>query len=299
MARKIFKWIAIGLGLVVGLVVIAGIVVFFISNGRMNKRYDIATANLSIPSDETSIEEGARLVAIRGCVDCHGDNFGGEMILDDPAFGTFYASNITSGSGSATASYIPADWDRVIRHGVGRDGMPVLVMPSTDYFRISDEDLEMMIAYLEALPPVDQSWPESTVGPLARVLITTGQIDLAAEVIDHNNPPPANIVAEVSANYGEYLATTCTGCHGFDFSGGPILGAPPENPAPANLTPAGNLANWTQDDFINTLRTGTTPEGKQLNPAYMPWPIADRMTDDELAALWLYLSTLEPVATDS
>lgn len=47
-----------------------------------------------------------------------------------------------------------------------------------------------------------------------------------------------------------------------------------------------------QEAFINTLRTGTTPEGKVLDQQVMPWPIAHRMSDDELAAIWLYLSSL-------
>lgn len=63
----------------------------------------------------------------------------------------------------------------------------------------------------------------------------------------------------------------------------------------ANLTPAGNLGHWTYEGFATALRTGITPDGKVLDPAVMPWPMALEMTDTELEALWLYIRSLPPV----
>ncbi len=40
------------------------------------------------------------------------------------------------------------------------------------------------------------------------------------------------------------------------------------------------------------MRTGTTPDGRSLNPAFMPWPEYARMTDDDLTALFVYLQSL-------
>ena len=71
-------------------------------------------------------------------------------------------------------------------------------------------------------------------------------------------------------------------------------GSAPGDPRSANLTPAGNLANCTVDDVKTALRSGMTPEGKVLDPAVMPWPIAAQMTDVEIEALWLYLQSLPP-----
>lgn len=62
------------------------------------------------------------------------------------------------------------------------------------------------------------------------------------------------------------------------------------------MTPSGDLGHWTFDDFATTVRTGQTPEGKVLDPSVMPWPIATRMTDVELEALWLYLQSLPTAA---
>jgi cytochrome c553 len=292
MTRKIMKWIGIVL---VGVVGIVSATLAIITNRKANVVYAIETAALSIPTDEASIAAGERVVAIRGCADCHGDDFSGDIVVDDAALGTFYAPNLTGSSDSVTVDYTPDDWDRAIRHGVGRDSKALWLMPSTDYYRISDRNLELMIAYLESLPAVDQ--PELAVkpGPLGIALTALGQIEFAANLIDHDTPAPANVTAEVSVEYGSYLATTCTGCHGQDFSGGPIVGLPPEFPPAANLTPAGDLGNWDQAAFINTLRTGVTPEGKTLNPEYMPWPITLQMTEDELSAIWLYLSSVPAI----
>jgi mono/diheme cytochrome c family protein len=265
--RTVLKWI----GRVV-LVFLAGAVVavlwaFLTSNAQANKEYDVETAELSIPTDAESIAEGKRLVAIRACGDCHGADMGGMLLVEDPALGAFYGTNISGGEGSPVAGYTPREWDLAIRHGVGPDNKPLVFMPSTDYYRISDEDLAMMIAYLESVPEVDQSWPEQKVGPMARALVAAGQLPFSADLIDHSVAPPESVTKEVSAEYGEYLATTCTGCHLPNFSGGETFpGAPPETPPSANLTPAGHLGSWTQEDFIRTMRTGVTPEGHELNP---------------------------------
>lgn len=297
--RKILKWLGIFLGAIVGLLVIAFVALTVISNRKANVAYAVAPAELSIPTDAASIAEGERLVAIRACTDCHGADFSGGVFLDDAALGTVYAENLTGGENSPTRDYTPADWERAIRHGVNREGKPLWIMPSTDYYRITNRDLEKMIAYLESLPAVDQSepYPDVELGPLGTALVASGQLAFAAELIDHTVPAQADIKAEVSAEYGEYLAMTCTGCHRPDFTGGPLPGAGPDDVPAANLTPAGDLGNWTQEDFINTLRTGVTPEGKTLDPQVMPWPITHRMSDDELAAVWLFLSSLEAKPT--
>ena len=299
MFKKILKWIGVILAVLVGLLIIAGIASLLVSRVRGNKTYDVTAANMTIPTDEASIMEGARLTAIRACSECHGDNFEGILLFEDPAMGSFYTSNISGGEGSEVGSFTAADWDRAIRHGVGPDDKPLIAMPSAEYSGISDEDLALMIAYLQSLDAVDNSLPESSLGPLGTVLVAVGLLPYAAADIDHDTPPPVSVNREVSAEYGGYLAATCTGCHQPDFSGGSQVGAPADSTPPANLTPAGHLGNWTQEDFINTLRTGTTPEGNVLDADEMPWPITLLMTDDELVAIWLYLSGLDPVALDS
>ena len=65
---------------------------------------------------------------------------------------------------------------------------------------------------------------------------------------------------------------------------------PPPGP---DLTQSGELGGWTEQDFINTIRQGVTPDGDTLDSEEMPWDYYTRMTDDELKAIWMYLQTLE------
>ena len=294
--NKILKWLGIVLAGLLGLVVLAALLGYIASEQRLNRSYDVAIETLPLPSAAADLEEGRRLAHIRGCIDCHGQDFGGTTLIEDSMLGSFYAPNLTGGAGSATADFTPEDWARAVRHGIGPDGKALKFMPSIDYAGLSDQDLGRIVAFLQAAPAVDRDTPEITLGPLGRALFLANQIPLlSAELIDHSVRAPRSVTPQVSAAYGAYLATTCTGCHQPDFAGGPVPGSAPGDPPSANLTPSGNLANWTFEDFANTLHTGVTPEGKVLDPAYMPWPVTLEMTDIELEALWLFLSTLAPV----
>ncbi|MCW1969850.1 MAG: cytochrome C, partial [Anaerolineae bacterium] len=92
----------------------------------------------------------------------------------------------------------------------------------------------------------------------------------------------------------KFLADTGQGCNNPKFGGGPVRGAGPKAPPAANLTPAGNLKNWTEPQFMAALRTGKTPDGKQIDPKHMPWRSFAMMTDDELKAIFLFLKSLPP-----
>ncbi|HXV98749.1 MAG TPA: cytochrome c, partial [Anaerolineae bacterium] len=287
------KWLGIGLAGLVGLIIIAAVVVVVITNRRLNATYDIAVEPIEIPSDEEALVRGKHVAVVRGCTDCHTSNLAGGTLIDEPAIGQINPSNLTAGAGGIGGSYADTDWIRAIRHGVGPDGKPLIFMPSQEFYFLSDEDLGALIAYLKTVPPVDNQPPAITIGPLGRVLCLAGKLDLVpAEKIDHETPRPVAPDPGVTAAYGQYLAVGCTGCHGPGFSGGPIPGVPPEWPPAANLTPGGDLVNWSEQAFIETLRKGITPEEKQLNAQYMPWPTYSQMTDDELKAVWLYLQSL-------
>jgi hypothetical protein len=50
------------------------------------------------------------------------------------------------------------------------------------------------------------------------------------------------------------------------------------------------MANWSQEQFRLAMRSGLTPDGRNLDPRYMPWPQFAELRDDELGALFEYLS---------
>jgi mono/diheme cytochrome c family protein len=288
--RIILKWLGILLGGLVGLVAVALAVVYIASNARINTTYDVE-AVVQVPTDAAALTAGEHLAVTRGCTDCHLENLGGGVFADDPMLGTLYASNLTSGAGGVGA-YTDEDWVRAIRHGIGPDDKPLLWMPSHEFYVLSDEDLGALIGYLKTVPAMDNELPDHTLRPVGRALFLAGQLPLLpAELIDHNAPRPTAPLAGVTTEYGEYLAAGCIGCHGPGYSGGPIPGGPPDWLPAANLTPGGDLVNWTEAEFIAAFRTGIKPNGQPFD-VNMPYKAVGQMTDDELKAVFLFLNSL-------
>lgn len=261
----------------------------------------MAAVDLDSVALARAVERGQHLVQARyGCVDCHGQNFGGGIMVDDPMIGTLLGPNITAGEGGRTADYGPADWDRIVRHGVLADGRPA-AMPSTDFLRMSDQELSDIVAYIGSQPTVDNTVPPPSLGPLGKVLMATGQIPLSADLItDHggtHRPEPP--VAEVSVEFGEHLVGVCTGCHGFDLVGGPVPGGDPSWAPAANLTPhAEGLEGWTFENFAAVMRTGMQPDGGEVRvPMTFVIPMGQNMTETELRAMWAYLQTVPAAPT--
>lgn len=295
--KKALKFIGYaGLGLV-GLIAAALGTVYWKSGTRLKQTFVVDVPAMTVPTDAATIERGRHLAATRGCVDCHGADFGGAKVVDDPAMGRLYGSNLTRGRGGLAADYGPADYERAIRHGVTRDGRGLFLMPSMDFAQMSTRDMGDLIAYLQSRPPVDRDTVPLQVGPVARALMLAGKIKLAAEVIDHAKVQPHEAVPGVTVDYGRYLVANCTGCHGANLSGGKIDIGPPDWPPAANLTPhaSARLAKWSEADFVNAIRTARRPDGSEINPI-MPRALA-QLNDTEIKALWAYLQTIPAAAT--
>lgn len=316
----VVKKIAIGLGGLIGVLVVAGAGAYVwagsAASSKLANTYTIKASTFPVPWPLTgdslrsaeseqvalasAVARGKHLVEARYvCVECHSTNFGGGTMIDDPAIGTLLGPNLTMGAGSRTVQYTAADWDRIVRHGVKPDGRPA-VMPSEDYFALSDRELSDIVAYIRSLPPVDNTVPAPTFGPVGKMLIATGQFKLSADMHPsahegaHAVLPPAEAP---NAEFGKHLAQVCTGCHLPSFAGGPIIGGPPDWPPAANLTPAG-LVGWTYTDFERAMREGVRKDGTKLREpmALMP-KYAKNMTDIEMQALWAYISTVPAVAS--
>ena len=263
--RKVLKWIGILLGGLIGLLLLAAVFVTISSNSRVNKTYDIQPAEIIVENNPETLARGRHLVEI-SCADCHGADLSGKSIISEPPVASIFASNLTSGTGGIGQTYTDSDWERAIRHGVRPDGTPLLIMPSQIYYYFSDADTAGMLP------------------------------SPAAELVDHSAARPAAPEPGVTAAYGEYIAGRgCADCHGANYAGGAVPGSPPDAPPAPNLTPAGSLVAWSEEDFITTFRSGLTPDGRQLDSSQMPWPTYGKMTDEELQAVWLFLQALPPV----
>lgn len=68
-------------------------------------------------------------------------------------------------------------------------------------------------------------------------------IDIARHIDREAQELPPRPAA--TPQYGAYIAQLCVRCHGENFSGGPLPGAPPSLAVPSNLTPDDSgLAAW-------------------------------------------------------
>jgi len=294
--KKVLKWIGIVLGSLIGLLLVVALVLFLIGSAQMNKVYDFPPSNLTIPTDSDSIAYGKH-IADTLCEGCHGNDLSGlEDFFDGGPLGTIQSANLTSGEGGVGQYFTDEDYVRAIRHGVGPDGK-FIFMPgvySTSY--MSDEDLAAVIAYVKTLPPVDHVTNGHNFKPLAKIMFGIGGIlpPLPVEVVSHDvhvTAPPRGVTVE----YGSYIMDThdCRVCHGQTLNGNKFPD-PTKNIITPNLTPGGDLQTWTEEDFINTIRTGVTPHGHQLTDD-MPWKDFRNMTDDELKAIWTYLQSIPPM----
>jgi mono/diheme cytochrome c family protein len=296
---RALRWIGIGVLSLTGLLLVATVAIYIASSIRLHKNYQIAAEPIAIPSDAASIERGRHLATSIGqCVDCHGDNLAGREFLNVPGIIRASSANLTSGVGGAGRTFSDADWVRALRHGVGSDDKPLLIMPAQGFNALSPEDLGALIAYVKSVPAVDNTPEASDVQILGRALFVAGQIQaLAAESIDHSAPSMPAPHAGATKEYGEYLVRVggCADCHGPNLSGGPVPGAPPDAPLAANITSGGEISAWSDADFIKTMRTGINPAGKQLN-SFMPYKYIGRLSDDELRAIYLYLKGVPSAA---
>lgn len=294
MARPALRWIGYIAGALLVLILVLAGTIYAVSAARLSRTYEVPADQVAIPTDSATVARGAHLAQSRlGCADCHGPDLAGKPVVESGMFGHFIAPNLTRGEGGLGAEFTDADWLRSLRHGVKRDGKPVIFMPSEEFSRLSEEDVTAVIAYAKQVPPVNGAQPPSRLGPIARAILTFNPRILPAAAMDHSAPIPTAPMAEVSPRYGEYLASTsgCRGCHGPDLAGGDAL--EPGTPAPPNLTPAGPLASWSEADFVRALREGVRPDGSSISPA-MPWKAMGRMTDLELQAIYAYLKSVPP-----
>ena len=281
------KWlrrIGIGLAVLVALVVVVAFTLYVVGGRKLARTLTAEVHPIAVPSDSASVAEGARLAAVYLCAACHGPHLEGQVMADDPIFGRLVAPHIAPGEGSVTTGFTDESWVRAIRHGVGGDGRPLVVMPASDYNNVSGDDLAKIVAYLKQVPPVDNVPPKLELR-LAQVLIGGGMFPLDYDRINHSKLPPAKPASSDVLATGEYLGMVCRGCHGADLMGSEQFGGP-------QLARGGPFDGYDEAEFRTLLATGVAADGRAIDPALMPWKALAELTDEEQHAVWAYLKTV-------
>lgn len=273
-------------------IVLASVGVFMLVG--MVKAYAPRTAplpELTVSGAPEQIARGQHL-ANSFCASCHSTTNelpltgGVDLGKDFPMpLGTFVSANLMP-AGPLTG-WSDGEIFRAIRSGIDHDGQVLFVMSGARGRHLSEDDIEAVIAYLRGQPAVenDTQQPLDQFNPLALILVGAG-------VIPEGEPPIAQAInmppKGPTAEFGKYILSyqDCVLCHGVNLTGG----------TPGQLAPIGpNLSvvkGWTQEQFITTLRTGVDPNGHVLNGKLMPWQNVGRMDDEELAAVYTYITGL-------
>jgi mono/diheme cytochrome c family protein len=268
------------------------------------------------------IERGRYLANhVTACIDCHStrnwsyfsgpivpgtEGKGGERFGEDLGFpGTFYSTDITpAGIGDRTDGEII----RTITSGVTRSRRAMFpVMPYLSYCRLSEDDVEAVVAYIRTLQPVPNDIPVPRLDFPMNLIVRT---------IPQPCPPRPSPDRGNSLTYGEYLITigACAECHtpiergepvkGMDYAGGREFPVPRGGMVrSANITPDldTGIGRWSRDFFIAKFHNFTSDEHRQIPVAagefntFMPWTMYAGMTDEDLGDMYVYLWTVKPV----
>ena len=309
--RRILKWVGIVLGGLIGLLVVV-LVSLMIYGSATFKR---ALPNrplypITADTSEAGVARGEYLArTVIGCDGCHSPApaNGEPLPADAPLIGQFQnitfgpiqavfaTPNLTPDVDTGLGGWTDAEIARAIREGVDKDGVELVIMPSNTYHILSDGDVAAIVGYLRGQEPVHNQVPLfqlNAFGKVALALKLFGPSPLGEPI----TAPPAGPSADPVSQGGYLLRLAgCDFCHGANLAGGPIPFSEPGTMPAANLTPGGELAGWSEADFLVAIHTGVTPSGRVLDKA-MPRDDWSQMTDEDLAALFAYLKSV-PRAT--
>ena len=254
-----------------------------------------AAPDLSVAGTPEQIARGDYLVNL-SCIGCHGavgpDGVpteqqpltGGWNIAAAEGFG-FMGDMITENltPGGKLATYSDGEIFRVLRHSIDKQGTKLGFMDFLPYKELSDDDTQAIIAYLRTLEAAPSA------GVSGDSLNFVGAIMTGAGILPAQPPGAASVQAPpqgITADYGKYVATygECRGCHGPDLEGTAESALGPAVPSPRPL-----VGTLDQAQFVAMMRGGVKPDGAAF-PETMPWRNAAKMTDDDLAALYVYLT---------
>ncbi|MEZ5013298.1 MAG: c-type cytochrome [Chitinophagales bacterium] len=297
--RKFFKW----LGIVILSLVLIIVILAFVMVSKYKKMakvtYEVNLAHVEILSDSASLARGADIVN-SVCIACHGGDMGGMEFFNVPALGVVPAPNVTPGG--RPKNYSDDDYVRSIRYGVKPDGHGLFVMPVENFNQMSDADLGSVIGYLKTLPASDKTWPDAKFTLMAQIMAGAGLFGTLynAELLDlSDNKPKTAPAPSTDPEYGKYTIRIhgCFSCHGENLNGNKT--PDPDSPPGANITMNGNPGKWTYEQFVETLQSGKTPEGKELDNKYMPWAELGQMSDLELQAVYNYIKSIPGMDDDA
>ncbi len=271
----------------------------------------------ALPSPERLARGKYIVEGIAHCFMCHGDQDyahgssqplperkgAGKIVKGELYDGVFspeglVVPNITPDQETGAGSWTDAQFERAIRHGIGHDSRELYEYMPYPYFRsMTDEDVASVIVYIRSLPGVHNTLPK-------RNLPFPVKVNLHLEM-----EPPLLANATEQVKHGWYLVrlAQCNDCHtpnsetgepipAMMFGGGARMQGAWGDVVTPNITsdPSG-ISHYDEAMFIKTIRTGHASGGVRELNTLMPYSYFRNMRDEDLKAIFAFLSTLPHV----
>src|SRR3954447_1549394 len=169
-----------------------------------------STFDGALTTDQAAlIHHGERLSHVLACTGCHGANLQGKNMADKPGDGAMYSPNLTL----LVPRYTDAEFKRLFRGGVPRDGREFWFMQVESYQFLSDADLAALLAYLRTLRPAGEVRPAFKFNKAEQKDVDDGVLlDAKGQIAKYRASPPIDLGTRYA--WGRYLVrTTCTACH--------------------------------------------------------------------------------------
>ncbi len=257
-----------------------------------------------VQADAATLARGEYLARAGNCLGCHtargGEPGAGGRAIATP-FGTVYSSNLTPDDDTGLGRWSASEFRRALRHGRSRDGRLLTpAFPYPNFTRVTREDADALYAWLMSRPAVKQpNRPHELRFPyrLQAALAVWRALYFRAEPFV---PDPARSAAW---NRGSYLVNGlghCMACHaarnflgataqGTEAGGAIVSSQHWYAPSLADGREAG-VADWSADDVVALLKTGTSPRGTAMGPmAEVVARGTQHLSQDDLRAMAEYL----------
>lgn len=264
----------------------------------------------ALPPHLANLTNGEATFYAGGCSSCHAvpkqddpTRLGGGLAIASP-FGTFYVPNISPDPVDGIGRWTEAEFVTAVTEGTSPAGTHYFpAFPYVAYHGAKVSDVRDLFAYLKTLPPVSGKVRDHEVPFPFNIRRNIGIWKWLFMRGDAFTPDPAR---PEPWNRGAYLVNSlghCAECHSprnwlggikvaKRFAGGPN----PEGEGwVPNITQKG-LADWSESDFADFLKTGDLPNGDRTSGAMVRViRNTSRLSDADRAAMAAYLKSLPPV----
>lgn len=231
---------------------------------------------------------------------------GGREIFDNHFVTRVYAKNITR---AAIGEWSDGEVMRALTSGLNASGTTINpAMPWEDFAQMSEPDILAIVAYLRTLNPIETEDYPVTVGATERFFL---RLRPREATLLNKTPDPS------SSEYPAYITRVagCGPCHtptirngypnsSMAFAGGLSIKLEDGSISRStNITPdeATGIGRWSKERFVSDFkhREAVKLSQERLLPGEfnttMPWAEYSGMTEEDLGAIYDYLTGLTPI----